>query len=1245
MGVQGLWVLLEPVGRRVNIEALTNKRLAVDASIWIYQFMQTMRDAQGEMLRNAHLVGFLRRICRLLFHRVRPIFVFDGATPPLKRRTTIARRRRREQQTAKVRKTAEKLLLAQLKKYALQMDLQGPAAEEAAPAESQQLPTGAGLIEEEAGPSQLPDTSAGDALLAQQLAAELDKGSYAQDMASHLEAGDAQAVGRLALQAVEAMTSNLPTIKEDENEEEEEDDDDEAGVDEEVVLPEGMELDPVVMSTLPPSMQLDLLTKMRENKIYENREKFARHANQPASFSSLQMQEYLKASAFRRKIEGVKDALNASAAAGGAVARRIAAEEGREYILQKDKVKEEPPSGTAIPAGGAAGKVNKAVVSNGLEISLDLPGAAGLDISDLLFSSPPQPKQEASSEEEWENADTGEPASAEKEAGPVSGNQRPADWRERKAQRQKYWSLSQGFRFGRKLADWGGLDDDGDGENDGDGRNIGAAAAAAADAGTEDAQMQEAIRRSLLDATGAGKDVKPADDSDNEGELVWEQAKASGAAGLSRTAAQGDSASAAALKKALLAAEDEIVISDNEDEDRAAPGSAQPQTDGRQQCFTPQPNLNLGKAGNGGGLTADAAKPAAVTQRADQAAASAPKAASAEAGAAGPGPGMFGAHRPVLQDDPEDKMPLIPVLLGRQATPAVPVKKEESGVPEPGAAAQEDERLREDLGEATSPESPVQFSRDPWAHDPWGQEDLWEDPEKGRPWNGPAALEVAAAPAQPQPLPIELEAPEPEMPEFNLEEELAELEKETKTLRASNKRTAGTNEAPTTDMYGDCQELLQLFGLPYIIAPSEAEAQCAWLDANGLVDGVVTDDNDVFLFGAKHVYRHIFENRKYVEEYRTEDVERELGLDQDGLIRLALLLGSDYTEGVGGIGIVNAIETVKAFDSEDGMRKFRDWVMNPDEAELLAAVRPQKKRKRKKQAKPGEQADQEEEQEADAPDPYAGDDPEIAEYKRKHRNMRKNWELPASFPDQRVIEAYRKASVDDSKERFTHGRPDAQLLRTFCKEKFNWNSDKVDEILEPVLKAYDARQAQLTMDSFLSFNERFAKIKSKRLAKAVRGISKASNPHMLMADIADEPGPKRKRGHKQAPPAQAELQQAGVFGEKSESDEELLAAIEAIDPSAPQPARSRGRGGRGSRGGRGTGGRQGRGGTRGRGRSRGRKPKDSDAEEAIELADSTESEDAAEAAPQMGKTGNGIGNKDTNTASQEDEDMDWEPAN
>ena len=47
-----------------------------------------------------------------------------------------------------------------------------------------------------------------------------------------------------------------------------------------------------------------------------------------------------------------------------------------------------------------------------------------------------------------------------------------------------------------------------------------------------------------------------------------------------------------------------------------------------------------------------------------------------------------------------------------------------------------------------------------------------------------------------------------------------------------------------------------------------------------------------------------------MEEFCTQDITRELGLDQMALIRLAMLLGSDYTEGVAGIGIVNAVEVL-----------------------------------------------------------------------------------------------------------------------------------------------------------------------------------------------------------------------------------------------------------------------------------------------------------------------------------------------
>ena len=43
-------------------------------------------------------------------------------------------------------------------------------------------------------------------------------------------------------------------------------------------------------------------------------------------------------------------------------------------------------------------------------------------------------------------------------------------------------------------------------------------------------------------------------------------------------------------------------------------------------------------------------------------------------------------------------------------------------------------------------------------------------------------------------------------------------------------RLAGTI---TDQMYNECQDLLQLFGIPWIVAPSEAEAQCAFLDING----------------------------------------------------------------------------------------------------------------------------------------------------------------------------------------------------------------------------------------------------------------------------------------------------------------------------------------------------------------------------------------------------------------------------
>ena len=101
------------------------------------------------------------------------------------------------------------------------------------------------------------------------------------------------------------------------------------------------------------------------------------------------------------------------------------------------------------------------------------------------------------------------------------------------------------------------------------------------------------------------------------------------------------------------------------------------------------------------------------------------------------------------------------------------------------------------------------------------------------------------------------------------------------------------------DKFNSLKNLLQIMGIPYIDSPSEAEAQCAFLESKGLVDGIITEDSDVFLFGGRKVYRGVF--RKKMESYEMVRVEKELGLGRDKLILLAMFLGSDYTIGIKGV--------------------------------------------------------------------------------------------------------------------------------------------------------------------------------------------------------------------------------------------------------------------------------------------------------------------------------------------------------
>jgi DNA excision repair protein ERCC-5 len=73
------------------------------------------------------------------------------------------------------------------------------------------------------------------------------------------------------------------------------------------------------------------------------------------------------------------------------------------------------------------------------------------------------------------------------------------------------------------------------------------------------------------------------------------------------------------------------------------------------------------------------------------------------------------------------------------------------------------------------------------------------------------------------------------------------------------------------------QDLLRLFGVPYVLSPTEAEAQCAWLDSLNLTHGTITDDSDIWLFGGRRVYKNFFNQDRTVELYLKESIQSQLG--------------------------------------------------------------------------------------------------------------------------------------------------------------------------------------------------------------------------------------------------------------------------------------------------------------------------------------------------------------------------------
>ncbi|OJD33642.1 dna excision repair protein ercc-5 [Diplodia corticola] len=1162
MGVTGLWTVVQPCARPIKLETLNKKRLAVDASIWIYQFLKAVRDKEGNALRNSHVVGFFRRICKLLFVGVRPVFVFDGGAPPLKRQTVSARRQRREGRREDAARTAGKMLAVQMQRR----------AEEEEDRRKKARGRGRGGREEE-GEEEVEERIPDDVVYAEEVTMtererRQGRGGFKKKDAYHLP--------ELDVSLAQMGAPNDPRIM---SLEELEDyaRQFEQGEDINVYDFSKIDFDSPFFLSLPATDRYNILNAARLRsrlRMGYSKDQLDSMFQDRMAFSKFQIERVTERNELTQRLMNIN---NGDTLYGMNAGGRIAGEKNREYVLIKNE---------GVEGGWALGVVDKD------EGRFDKP----IDVD----RSPP--KEEEEDEDDWEDGDDFEDVPIEglnrlPRKQPAANDNLAADLLKRR--QDFYQSRKSGATRRRKPRNddpdslfVGASDGEEEWENVDIDHDADALEQANEGADEDDEELQRAIAMSLQqDNEPAEREAQAEEDDEDDFLEVFAQQRAEEAKpftkgkGLAIARMANNRSARIAKPVAESDSEDDIDLQAALAESRkskhkparpeqshkpAAPAksTASTQPTGQPSSNTsgfkgplPFERLNLGSSLLGKKkMEKLQEEQAGGFERSDD-----------EKKKAKPLPPWLAENRDVREDFAEQRrldavqrerdreelgkkfeFQQLPKLMKHSTNEVIDLEattpKEKVVVDIQSSEDEEDLEMEDvmpvdhgvkmgDLTDKVRAEPPQGPSSTTEALVPPRREELhttigtdnspqaeekafeseeepieWSESDserptkkalKGRgehetnpqPIGGEAVpsrsrstspefetvINTETAPSQTvrasppladllegEPAPADQEMLDDDQPDDNAsiysdpeDEELfrqladeaseharfastlnhksqaanaLDYERELKALRNQQKKDRRDADEVTATMVAECQQLLSLFGLPYITAPMEAEAQCAELVRLGLVDGIVTDDSDVFLFGGTRVYKNMFNQAKFVECYLAHDLEAEFGLGRERLIAAAQLLGSDYAEGVPGVGPVTAVEILDEFG---GLAAFRDWWRD-----VQSGARPR---------------------DADAAVPF-------------RRKFRKRYAtklfLPHPFPDPRVEEAYRRPEVDSDATAFAWGVPDLDALRGFLMSTIGWSSERTDEVLVPVIRDMNTREREGTQSNITAFLEK-----------------------------------------------------------------------------------------------------------------------------------------------------------------------------
>jgi flap endonuclease-1 len=135
----------------------------------------------------------------------------------------------------------------------------------------------------------------------------------------------------------------------------------------------------------------------------------------------------------------------------------------------------------------------------------------------------------------------------------------------------------------------------------------------------------------------------------------------------------------------------------------------------------------------------------------------------------------------------------------------------------------------------------------------------------------------------------------------------------------------------TTPLIEDAKRLLSLLGIPFVQASSEAEAQTAYMAKKGDVWAASSKDYDSLLFGAPRLLRYltIYGREFYPSKGTSKPLKPELmelerilthnGITRQQLIDIAILVGTDFNQGIKGIGPKTALKLIKEYGSIENL--------------------------------------------------------------------------------------------------------------------------------------------------------------------------------------------------------------------------------------------------------------------------------------------------------------------------------------